>query len=123
MEEVLSFHNIIITLDGGARGILDRGAIEAAVARPQATFGGVEFFASPFSKAAALMESLVQRHPFVEGNKRTGLMAGVFLLDLAGYELTASPRAPVDITLEVVDHRLDTESLARWLEQHSQPKT
>jgi len=123
VEEILSFHNIVITLDGGARGVRDPGALEAAVARPQGSFGGVELFASPFAKAAALMESLVQRHPFVDGNKRTGLMAGVFLLDLAGHELTASPREPVDITLEVANHRLDTEGLAQWLEEHSQPKS
>ena len=122
-EEILSFHNIVITLDGGARGIRDRGTLEAAAARPQTSFGGVERFPTPFDKAAALMESLIQRHPFVDGNKRTGLMAGVFLLDLAGYELVSSPQEPVAIALEVANHQLDTDELARWFQEHSQPKS
>lgn len=66
------------------------------------------------------MESIIQRHPFVDGNKRTGLKSGVFLLFLAGYRLTPSPEELTDITLEVAEHRLDVDGLARWLEEHTQ---
>ena len=122
VEDILFFHYDVITLDGGASGIRDEGALEAAVARPRAGFGGEERFPTPFAKAAALMESIIQRHPFVDGNKRTGLKAGVFLLFLAGYELTPSPQELTDVTLDVAEHRLDVDDLARWLEEHASPR-
>jgi death-on-curing protein len=113
VEEILFFHYDVITLDVGAPGIRDQGALEAAVARPHASFGGVERFQTTFAKAAALMESIIQRHPY--GNKRTGLKAGAFLLFLAGYELTSTPQELTNITLEVAEHRLDVDALhAGW---------
>jgi len=120
VDEVLFFHYDVITLDGGAPGIRDEGALDAALARPQAGFGGKERFPTPFAKAAALMESIIQRHPFVDGNKRTGLKSGVFLLFLAGYRLTPSPEELTGITLEIAEHRLDVDGLARWFEEHTQ---
>ena len=122
VEDILFFHYDVITLDGGASGIRDVGALEAAVARPRAGVGGEERFPTPFSKAAALMESIIQRHPFVDGNKRTRLKSGIFLLFLAGYELTPSPQELTDVTLEVAEHRLDVDGLAQWLEEHARPK-
>ncbi len=119
VNDILFFHYDVITLDGGASGIRDEGALEAAVARPHNSFGGIERFPSPFAKAAALMESIIQRHPFVDGNKRTGLKSGAFLLFLAGYELTPSPEVLTHVTLEVAEHRLDVDGLARWLEENS----
>jgi death-on-curing protein len=119
IDEILFFHDDVIALDGGAPGIRDRGSLEAAVARPQTSFGGIELFPTPFAKAAALMESIIQRHPFVDGNKRTGLKASVFFLYLSGYEPAASPQELRDIALEVAEHRVGTASLARWLEEHT----
>ena len=123
VDDILFFHYDVITLDGGASGLRDLGALEAAVARPWAGFGGEERFPTPFAGAAALMESVIQRHPFVDGNKRTGLKVGVFFLFLAGYELTASPQELTDVTLEVAEHRLDVDGLARWLEDRAQPRS
>lgn len=122
VEEILFFHYDVITLDVGTPGIRDRGALEAAAARPQTGFGGMERFPTPFAKAAALMESIIQRHPFMDGNKRTGLKAGIFLLFLAGYVLTTSPQELTNVTLEVAEHRLDVDGLARWLEKHTRPR-
>lgn len=122
VEDVLFFHYDVITLDGGASGIRDLGALKAALARPHAGFGGEERFPTRFAKAAALMESIIQRHPFVDGNKRTGLKSGVFFLFLEGYELTPSPEELTNITLEVAEHRLDVDGLAQWLEEHARPR-
>lgn len=120
IDDILYFHTDVITLDGGASGLRDFGALEAVVARPRAGFGGEERFPTPFAKAAALMESIIQRHPFIDGNKRTGLKAGVFLLFLAGYELTASPQELTNLTVEVAEHNLNVDELSRWLEDYSQ---
>lgn len=97
----------------------DAGALEAAVARPYSGFGGTDFYPTPFDKAAALMESISQRHPFVDGNKRTGLLAAAFSLRQAGYVLVASQQEQIDIAVEVAEHRVDVPGLAHWLEANS----
>ena len=100
-------------------GVRDAGALEAAVARPYSGFGGVDFYPTPFAKAAALMESISQRHPFVDGNKRTGLLAAALSLRLAGYTIVASQLEQADIAVKVAEHQLGVDGLAKWLEKNS----
>lgn len=100
----------------------DPGALEAAVARPQSAFGGTEFYPTPSTKAAALMDSIIHRHPFVDGNKRTGLLAAAFALDETGYVLEASQQELADVAVQVANHLLDVEALSRWIEEHASPK-
>lgn len=72
LQEVLSLHSLLIAQSGGGSGLRDRGALESAVAQPEASFGGEELYPDLASKAAALGHSLIQNHPFVDGNKRIG---------------------------------------------------
>ena len=76
LEQVLDLHRVQIRRFGGATGLRDRGALEAALGRPQMTFGGEDLYPDVAAKAAALMHSLVMNHPFVDGNKRAGAHAG-----------------------------------------------
>ena len=71
-EQVLFIHARLITETGALIGSWDSGLLQSAVARPQATFDGQELYPDVFSKAAALMDSLVNNHPFVDGNKIRG---------------------------------------------------
>ena len=70
LQEVISLHSFLISQSGGSSGLRDRGALESAVAQPEASFGGEDLYPSLASKAAALGHSLIQNHPFVDGNKR-----------------------------------------------------
>jgi death-on-curing protein len=80
-EEVVSLHSLLIVQSGGSTGLRDRGALESAIAQPEASFGGESLYPTIASKAAALGHSLIQNHPFVDGNKRVGHAAmEVFLL-------------------------------------------
>jgi death on curing protein len=120
VDDLLDLHDqVIASPDGAAPGLRDLGALEAAVARPTSGFGGLVFYPTPFARAAALMESVIQRHPFVDGNKRTGLLAAAFLLEEEGYEVEASQQQLADVAVEVADHHLDVDGLARWLEGHA----
>ena len=65
VDEVLAAHARLIAVFGGAQGIRDRGALEAALARPQSGY-----YEDIIQQAAALLESLSENHPFVDGNKR-----------------------------------------------------
>ncbi len=101
---------------GGSSGVRDAGSLEAAVARPYAGYGGTELFPTPFDKAAALMESVIQRHPFVDGNKRAGLLAGAALLHLSGYDFAAPRNEMVEVAVALAEHKIGTEELSRWFE-------
>jgi len=71
-ELVINLHGIIIDRLGGVHGIRDSKALESAIARPFMTFDQEDLYPSPIDKAAALIESMISNHPFVDGNKRIG---------------------------------------------------
>ena len=72
VKEVEQIHDLLIDEFGGAKGIRDFGALDAALKRPYATFDKVELYPTSIEKAAAIIESILVNHPFVDGNKRTG---------------------------------------------------
>lgn len=86
LHEVLAIHAISIETYGGSDGVRDMGAIEAALFRPQSGY-----YADIIEEAAALMESLLINHPFVDGNKRTAFAVCHVFLDINGFELDADP--------------------------------
>jgi death on curing protein len=119
LEQVLDLHRVQIRRFGGASGLRDRGALEAALGRPQMTFGGEDLYADVAAKAAALMHSLVMNHPFVDGNKRAGAHAGILFLRVNDEEPAFSPAELVEITLAVARGEVSAEALAIWLRQRS----
>jgi death-on-curing protein len=80
--DVLAIHTLLIDEFGGAQGVGDLGALEAAVFRPQ-----TGYYEDPIAEAAALFESLIQTHPFIDGKKRTALAAADVHLRIHGLEL------------------------------------
>jgi death-on-curing protein len=80
--EILAIHAILIDEFGGTEGVRDLGALEAAVFRPQ-----TGYYEDPIAEAATLFESLIQNHPFLDGNKRTALAAADVHLRMSGHEL------------------------------------
>ena len=119
LAEILFFHTVSIDRYGGSEGVRDEGTLLAAIARPwQASFGH-EHFASPFQKAAALMESIMRRHPFVDGNKRTGTASALYLLSTFGYELEVEQKDLEDFAVNVALGELSTEEIATWFEDHA----
>jgi death-on-curing protein len=109
------FHARSIEEFGGAHGLRDRGAVEAALARPYQTFGGEDLYPSPAAKAAALMESVIIRHPWVDGNKRTGLGLALLLLRKEGLRIQASQDEFYDLTIAVAEGRLSAEAIEAWM--------
>jgi death-on-curing protein len=78
-------------------------------------------FPGPFTKAAALMESVIQRHPFLDGNKRTGVASAIYLLRKHGYQLLrVTNQQLVELSLNVAEHRMSLTELASWFEVHTE---
>lgn len=112
-------HAALLKQYGGSSGVWDAGALEAAVARPWGSSFGEAHFPTLFLKAAALCESIIQRHPFVDGNKRTGTAAGAYLLTTQGRRVAVERGRVEDFAVAVATGALTLEQMARWLEDHS----
>ena len=119
-EQVLFIHARLIAETGGSHGVRDLARLESAVARPQAMFGGNELYPDVFLKAAALLDSLINNHPFVDGNKRTGITAAALFLLANGRQLTANPAELEEFTLQAATSHPDLPILADWLHRRSQ---
>ena len=113
VDDVLELHATLIVEHGGSDGIRDRGLLESAVAQPMASFGGEFLHQDLFEMAAALLVSLVGNHPFVDGNKRTGLAAMLMFLELNGYSVDESTHSLVDITLSVASGSMSKAHVAQ----------
>ena len=115
LGEVLALHEQLLQQTGGAAGLRDLGALESAVAQPRMTFGGKDLYPDLVTKAAALAFSLIQNHPFVDGNKRTGHAALETLLALNGQELNASIDDAEAIILGVASGAASRSDLEAWI--------
>lgn len=119
VEQLLALHAHQVHRFGGSHGLRDRAALEAAAARPAATFGGDDLYADVAAKAAALRHSLVASHPFVDGNKRVGAHALLVMLVVNGLEPEFGPEELVQVTLAVARGELAAEALAIWVRQRT----
>lgn len=116
--EVLGVYNLVIKQSGGGVGIRDLGALESAVAQPRMTFGDKELYPTIVEKASALGFSLIQNHPFIDGNKRTGHAAVETFLILNGFEISASVDEQVEVVLGVASGKVSREEFTDWLQTH-----
>lgn len=119
IEEVVKINEDI--LDTEPATIRDVGLLASAVDRPAQVVFGADAYPTLHDKAAALMESICLNHAFIQGNKRTAVVAVIHFLNWNGYDLRAEQMELVDITLDVVEHRIDREKLAEWIEMHAVP--
>ncbi len=118
LGEALELYHRIIAQSGGSRGIRDSGALESALAQPRMTFGSQELYPTLVEKVSALGFSLIQNHPFVDGNKRTGHAAMETFLVLNGFEIDASVDEQEQIILQVASGELERDDFTAWLRAH-----
>jgi len=118
LSEVLELHHRVLFLTEGAGGIRDLGALESAVAQPRMTFEGEDLYPDLVTKAAALGFSLIQNHPFVDGNKRVGHAAMETYLILNGHELIASVDESEAFVLGLASGKIARDELEKWLRKH-----
>ena len=118
-EQVLFIHSRLVTETGGSHGMRDLGLLESAVARPRASFEGKELYPELFTKAAALMDSVINNRPFVDGNKRMGITAAGLFLRINGWKLTATLDELETCTLRVATVGMKVAELALWLRDNT----
>ena len=114
-QQVLFIHARLTDETGGDHLLRDVGLLASAVARPRAAFAGSDLYPSLEAKAAALMQSLILNHPFLDGNKRTGITAAALFLLGNGRELTADNAAVERFTYAVTNGQVTLDEMALWL--------
>ncbi|HEU4427957.1 MAG TPA: type II toxin-antitoxin system death-on-curing family toxin [Myxococcota bacterium] len=118
LAEVVELHDLVLQTTRGAVGVRDLGGLESALAQPKATFEGRDLHETLIEKAAALGFSLVQNHPFVDGNKRTAHAAMETFLVLNGSEIEASVDEQERLMTEVAAGRVARSQMVAWLRDH-----
>ncbi|MBK6324511.1 MAG: type II toxin-antitoxin system death-on-curing family toxin [Chloroflexi bacterium] len=115
LNEVLTLHDRLIAQTGGSFGVRDIGRLESSLAQPRMTFDGVELYPTLVEKAATLGFSIIQNHPFLDGNKRTGHAAMEIFLFLNGFEIRSSTDEQEKAVLQVASGKMSREEFSGWV--------
>lgn len=117
VDQVLVLHSRLLERFGGTQGIRDRGALEAALERPFASFGDEDAHPTTAAKAAALLHGLATSHPFIDGNKRVALAATLIWLEVNEVELVLEPDVAEALVVGVASGSVGLEQLREVFER------
>jgi len=120
IEHSMRLHRSLIETYGGSEGIRDVGLLHSAIATPQASFGGEFLHRDLFEMAAACLYHIVQNHPFIDGNKRTGAAAAIIFLSMNDLELIVDEDTLVDLVLQVACGAVGKQEVAAFMRNHVQ---
>jgi death-on-curing protein len=118
-KQVIYLHKQIIGATGGSHGVRDKGLMESAVYRPQSSFGGQDFYPDLFLKTAVLGYSLINNHPFVDGNKRVGFESMRLMLRMNGYDIHASQSNKYSFVMDIAEGNMGEQEIADWIKTNS----
>jgi death-on-curing protein len=113
-RDALAIHGHLLVRHGGASGVPDEGLLESALARPRKQVSSHDII----DMATAYTAGIVQNHPFVDGNKRTGFVVGALFLELNGFDFTASEAEAALAVLELAAGTIDETGFALFLRDH-----
>lgn len=117
--EILLIHGRLIDETGGLHGVRDYNAIRSVVEQPRQAVFGKELYQSLFLKASVYARNIIAHHPFLDGNKRTGItVASIFLSD-NGYAVEARDGEFYELALHIVEDKWEYEEIADWFESHT----
>jgi len=119
LEQLIELHVLVVRATGGSDGLRDLGRLESALATQTQAVFGEELYVDIYGKAAALIRGIIQDHPFVDGNKRTGMLTGLTFLELNGSKLTIQRGELEDFAVQVATEQLDVPLIAAWLHAHT----
>ena len=117
-ELTLAIHDRQLVEHGGAEGLRDEALLQSALARPLNHFAYES--TDVVELAAKYTAGIVQNHPFVDGNKRTGFVVGVLFLELNGYRFTASEEAAAQAVLELAAGTMDERGFCEFLRANAE---
>ncbi|CAN5403813.1 type II toxin-antitoxin system death-on-curing family toxin [soil metagenome] len=121
VEDALNFHRMSLHSFGGGQGVRDASLLESAIEQARQTFGGQPLYATIPEVSASYLHSIVVNHPFVDGNKRTGLFCAAVFLEINGFELSMTDDEAEKMTLEVAKGEFKRPELSELISSHVVP--
>ncbi len=118
-EVALQLHELSIINYGGGIEIRDEGLVESAIARPYHTFGGEDLYPTIYEKAAAIAESIIINHPFIDGNKRTGYLLMLAILEEGKLEFSVPNHEIYSLIIGISTGGIKFEQIVNWLKQNT----
>ena len=118
--EIILVNERMVAKYGGLHGVKDIHMLGLAAGRPQMSIGFHDAYRTIFDKAAALFDSIIRNHPFLDGNKRTSLFSAILFLESNGWSVIFKRKEGVKFTRKVHDNRLSVEEISNWLKIHSE---
>lgn len=119
LQIVEEYHNALIDQFGGSKGVRDIAGLEAALARPYMTFDKQYLYPTAIDKAAAVFESVIINHPFVDGNKRIAYLLLRLTLRDAHITMLASQIEKYDMAVSASMGHINFDQIKAWITQHS----
>lgn len=118
LSDVLALHDQLIEKFGGSAGVRSLPLLEAAIKRPWQTFDKIELYPDITDKAAAIIESIVINHPFIDGNKRMGYVLMRLLLMGGGTDIQASEEDKYQFVISIASGHSKFAEIKMWIETH-----
>ena len=119
-EQIELIHAGVLAKSGGLFGTREPGVLAGLESSPRQSVFGKELHPTLFHKAAAYMRTIINQHPFLDGNKRTGMMSAFTFLEVNGYRVTATDDEVFNLALVIATEKPEGDVIASWLEIHSE---
>ena len=114
-SQIIALHGMAIRQTGGSADLRDEGALDAALAAPFQTFGGNALYPSIKAQIARLCYGWIQNHPFVDGNKRTGMLVLLVCCEINGMAIEITDEEIIELGLSLASGKMDCQALTQWL--------
>ena len=118
-EQVLMLHSMLINQSGGIDGIRDNGLLDSALNMPFQSFNNEDFYPSIQGKAAQLCYGIINNHPFIDGNKRIGILAMLVFLKINHVEIQCQDEEIIKLGLDIASGKHDSSYIMEWIILHS----
>jgi len=117
-EQVTRIHSSLIAKTGGLDGIRDKNLLDSALKVPFQTFDGKDLYPDILDKATQLCFSLINNHPFSDGNKRIGIHLTLLFLKINNVQLNYVQQELIDLGFGIASSRLQKNDIRKWFENH-----
>ena len=119
LEQILELHSLAVSETGGSLGLRDLGRLESSIATQSQSVFGQDLYPNIADKAAAIIRSIIADHPFIDGNKRTAILAGLTFLKLNGIIFSFKPGELEDYAVKITIDHIDIPQISIWLQNHT----
>ncbi|MCL2772595.1 MAG: type II toxin-antitoxin system death-on-curing family toxin [Oscillospiraceae bacterium] len=118
INKIIDLHESLIRETGGISGFMNMNLLESALAAPFASFEGVYFYKTVKEQAARLAYGIIKNHPFIDGNKRIGILAMLTFLKENGIILNCSDDDLVRLGLSIAGGTFDVKDILEFIINH-----